>query len=193
MAPQAPGSSTMGVKKSTVATSARSVDSEIPRRHPAWRRRRGRGGPRHSGRRRRTCARSAEPSLQAQPAPCESDVSRCAAIWSWGVSAIVRVTVTSDGRVTGDAAAKLQPEGYPRHCHRHVSRLPAAPNRVRRHAGRPRTITRSTLRVFRMSASGSAPRTTRSAALPARDPAERVRAEERGSGRSSRRRARRRA
>src|SRR5215212_629437 len=87
--PHAPGSSTMGVKKSTVATRARSGDS----RNTAASSRvaasiRTRGSP-MLGRWRRTCARSAAPSLQAQPAPWDNAVSLMRGFWSMGVSGIL--------------------------------------------------------------------------------------------------------
>src|SRR5918992_4180011 len=88
MAPHAAASSTMGVKKSTVATSARSGDSKNTAASSlVVASIKTRGSP-ILGRRRRTCARSAEPSLQAQPAPCERAVRRIRGFWSMGVSAI---------------------------------------------------------------------------------------------------------
>jgi hypothetical protein len=76
MLPHAAGLSTMGVKKSTVATSARSGDrTKTAASSLLAASIRTRGSP-IAGRWRRTCARSAAPSLQAQPAPCESAVRR---------------------------------------------------------------------------------------------------------------------
>ena len=76
MRPKTNGSSTTGVKKSTVSTMASVEDSRYTaassrvscptRAHGSWVR----------GRRRRTCARSAGRILQAQPAPWDSVVSR---------------------------------------------------------------------------------------------------------------------
>src|SRR5216117_668224 len=78
MRPYAYGSSTMGVKKSTVATMARSAVSLMTAassRVEASTRIRGSVA---SGTWRKTCASSAGPSLQAQPAPCEKRVNRIA-------------------------------------------------------------------------------------------------------------------
>jgi hypothetical protein len=72
--------STMGAKKSSVATSARSSES---RKTAASSRVEASTSTRASlicGTWRRTCASSSGPSLHAQPAPCESDVSRMSAI-----------------------------------------------------------------------------------------------------------------
>src|SRR5713226_5870554 len=66
----------MGVKKSTVATIARSADrrnTAASSRVAASTRIRGSIA---AGTWRKTCANSAGPSLQAQPAPCEKAVSR---------------------------------------------------------------------------------------------------------------------
>src|SRR5438093_13353493 len=41
-----------------------------------------------SGTWRKTCASSSGPSLQAQPAPCDSDVNRMRGFWSRGASVI---------------------------------------------------------------------------------------------------------
>jgi len=72
----------MGVKKSTVATIARSAVSLMTAassRVEASTRIRGSVA---TGTWRKTCANSAGPSLQAQPAPCEKRVSRIAAVGS---------------------------------------------------------------------------------------------------------------
>src|SRR6267378_4884244 len=76
MRPKSYGSSTMGVKKSTVATIARSAErrnTAASSRAAASTRIRGSVA---AGTWRKTCANSAGPSLQAQPAPCENAVSR---------------------------------------------------------------------------------------------------------------------
>src|SRR6185437_291480 len=76
MAPQARGSSTIGVKKSVVATRAR---SSLSRKIAASSRVAASTSTRGSttaGRCRSTWPRSTDPSLQAQPAPCERAVSR---------------------------------------------------------------------------------------------------------------------
>src|SRR3954469_17168098 len=86
MAPQADGSSTMGVKKSTVDTRARSGDSKKTAASSLVAASTRTRGSSTLGRRRRTCARSAEPSLQAQPAPCERAVKRMRGFWSIGAS-----------------------------------------------------------------------------------------------------------
>src|SRR5437870_10198066 len=78
MRPKSYGSSTMGVKKSTVATIARSGASWMTAassRVEASTRIRGSVA---TGTWRKTCANSAGPSLQAQPAPCEKRVNRIA-------------------------------------------------------------------------------------------------------------------
>src|SRR5437899_10914667 len=82
MRPKSYGSSTIGVKKSTVATIARSGatwNTAASSRLAASTRIRGSVA---TGTWRKTCANSAEPSLQAQPAPCEQRVSRMAAMGS---------------------------------------------------------------------------------------------------------------
>src|SRR5207245_11445475 len=74
--PKRYASSTIGVKKSTVATIARSADrrnTAASSRVAASTRIRGSVA---AGTWRKTCANSAGPSLQAQPAPCENAVSR---------------------------------------------------------------------------------------------------------------------
>ena len=76
IAPQEAGSSTIGVKKSTVATSARSGDSRKTAASSLVAASIRTLGSDASGRKRRTCAKSAEPSLHAQPEPWESEVSR---------------------------------------------------------------------------------------------------------------------
>src|SRR6266851_833772 len=76
MRPKSYGSSTIGVKKSTVATIARSAErrnTAASSRVAASTRIRGSIA---AGTWRKTCANSAGPSLQAQPAPCENAVSR---------------------------------------------------------------------------------------------------------------------
>src|SRR3989454_6544652 len=75
MRPKSYGSSTMGVKKSTVATIARSAvrrNTAASSRVAASTRIRGSVA---AGTWRKTCANSAGPSLQAQPAPGEEAVS----------------------------------------------------------------------------------------------------------------------
>ncbi len=82
MAPQLRASSTIGVKKSVVAISARSGVSRntaASSREAASTSTRGSVTP---GRWRRTSVSSALPSLQAQPAPCDSDVSRTPIRWA---------------------------------------------------------------------------------------------------------------
>src|SRR6266571_326412 len=78
MRPKSYGSSTMGVKKSTVATIARSgatwMTAASSRLEASTRIR----GSVATGTWRKTCASSAGPSLQAQPAPCEKRVNRIA-------------------------------------------------------------------------------------------------------------------
>jgi hypothetical protein len=76
----------MGVKKSTVATRARSDESRKTAASSFVEASISTRGSAMAGRWRRTCARSAGPSLQAQPAPCESAVSRIFGFWSSGAS-----------------------------------------------------------------------------------------------------------
>src|SRR6266566_3307033 len=82
MRPKSYASSTIGVKKSTVATIARSgvnwYTAASSRVEASTRMR----GSEIVGTWRKTCANSAGPSLQAQPAPCESAVSRTVVIGS---------------------------------------------------------------------------------------------------------------
>src|SRR5213594_1622827 len=78
MRPKSYASSTTGVKKSTVATIARSgvnwYTAASSRVEASTRMR----GSERVGTWRKTCANSAGPSLQAQPAPCDSAVRRMA-------------------------------------------------------------------------------------------------------------------
>src|SRR5580765_5883801 len=80
MRPKSYASSTIGVKKSTVATMARSgvnwYTAASSRVEASTRMR----GSVIVGTWRKTCANSAGPSLQAQPAPCESAVRRMVVI-----------------------------------------------------------------------------------------------------------------
>src|SRR2546425_7984799 len=68
----------MGVKKSTVATTARSGAMAITAASSLVEASTRIRGSVATGTWRKTCANSAGPSLQAQPAPCEKRVSRIA-------------------------------------------------------------------------------------------------------------------
>src|SRR6478736_1582109 len=112
MAPQARGSSTMGVKKSVVATRARSL---LRRKMAASSRVAASTSTRGSTMVGRCCStwpRSTEPSLHAQPAPCERAVSRILGLEALVVSVMVAPSGTGPRRVgTGSLRAEVTPAG----------------------------------------------------------------------------------
>src|SRR6476646_3278267 len=128
MAPQARGSSTMGVKKSVVATRAR---LSLRRKIAASSRVAASTSTRGSttvGRCRSTSPRSTDPSLQAQPAPCDSAVSRSRG-FELGVGAGAGAVLLS---VMAGSLGVERPEQVP------GSRTPCRPELTPGFAGRTR-------------------------------------------------------
>src|SRR6266571_3120901 len=130
MRPKSYGSSTMGVKKSTVATIARSgatwMTAASSRLEASTRIR----GSVATGTWRKTCASSAGPSLQAQPAPCEKRVNRIA------VMGAVDIGSTEDtlSESPGENGAGDDVPGY---INRHAANLAPRPLQRDQHPDQP--------------------------------------------------------
>src|SRR5919107_3335713 len=107
MAPHAAGLSTMGVKKSTVATKARSGDSTKTAASSLVAASIRTRGSAMLGKWRRTCAKSAGPSLQAQPAPWDNAVRRIRGFWSIGASLTLHLLLSPDQRPQSDQRSLL--------------------------------------------------------------------------------------
>src|SRR3954467_12788241 len=120
MAPQARASSTIGVKKSTVATMARLSLSRYTAASSRVAASTSTRGSRMPGTWRSTWVSSAGPSLQAHPAPCDRAVSRILGVGSVEVSVMtgsyhersrLRCPVCPEGRSETDQRALLAGSG----------------------------------------------------------------------------------